>query len=224
MRVLTPQNVTLVVALVLILAVFVPPLETLREECAQFFDILAAFAMVLGAASIVGVHGRKIRSRRKGWGYSVVCLVAFCLTLVIGLGKLGSPAGVAGPPLAQGSPFAWLYDHIYSPTDAAFFSLLAFFVASAAFRAFRMHSREATIMLLTAFLVLLGQTFLGALATDWLPERWQALESSNQIQWLMAVPLTAGNRAIVIGVALGIIVTCLKIILGIERPYLEGGE
>jgi len=143
---------------------------------------------------------------------------------VIGVCKLGSPAGITGAPLAPGSLFEWIYDYIYSPTDATFFALLAFFAASAAFRAFRMHNRQATIMLLTAFVNPLGQTFVGALVTEWLPEKWQFLEISNLVQWLMAVPLTAGNRAIIIGVALGVVVTCLKIILGIERPYVDGGQ
>lgn len=218
------QIIVVTVAGVLILAFFVPPLEPVREEFALFFDILAAFAFVLGGASLLGRHIRKIESRVQGWGYSIICIAAFSITLLVGLFKVGSPAGIGGDVLAEGSPFAWIYKYIFSPADATLFSLLAFYVASAAFRAFRVRNREATVMLVTAFLLLLGRTFLGALLTEWLPDSLEAFELPNLVQWIMSVPLTAGNRAILIGIALGVIATSLRIILGIDRPYLSGGK
>jgi hypothetical protein len=219
-----PRLIAFFVAMVLILALFVPPLEPLREDLSLFFDILAAFAFVLGGASLLGRHGQKVRERAGGWGYSVVCIVAFSVTLAVGLFKLGSPAGIGGSATAEGSLFAWIYDYVFAPCDATLFSLLAFYVASAAFRAFRARTAEATVMLVTAFLLLLGRTFLGTLITAWLPERLEGLELPSVVQWIMSVPLTAGNRAILIGVALGAVATSLKIILGIDRPYLGGGR
>lgn len=218
-----PRTIVIVVAGVLITAMFVPPLEPLREEFSIFFDIIAAFAFVLGGASLLGRHGRKIRGRARGWGYSVVCIAAFGITLAAGLLKLGNPAGIGGDVTARGSVFAWIVRYVFGPADSGLFALLAFFIASAAFRAFRVRSREATIMLVTAFLMLLGRTFLGALVTSWLPDSLEALELPNVITWIMSVPLTAGNRAILIGVAIGAIATSLRIILGLDRPYRTGG-
>jgi len=217
-----PPILVFCTALVLIVAVFVPPLEPLREDFTLFFDILAAFAFVLGGASLLGRHRHKIQRRASGWHYSLVCLIAFFFTLGVGLFKFGSSTGIGGDVLTEGSLFKWIYDYVFSPCDATLFSLLAFFVASAAFRAFRVRSWEATVMLVTAFLLLLGRTFLGTLVTAWLPDRLEAFELPNLVNWIMSVPLTAGNRAILIGVALGTIATCLKIILGIERPYYQG--
>lgn len=224
MRAALPLTITVGVAFILIVAVFVPPLEPLREEFANFFNILAAFAFVLGAASLLRSHVRKIQQRARYWGYSVICIASFAITLVLGLLKIGSPAGIGGSVTAEGSPFTWIFDYIFTPIDATLFSLLAFYVASAAFRAFRVRSAEASIMLAAAFLLLLGRTFLGNLVTAWLPARLEAFELPNLVQWIMYVPLTAGSRAIMIGVALGTIATCLKIILGIDRPYLGGGK
>ncbi len=219
-----PQLVTAFVAGVLIVAFFVPPLEPMREEFSLFFDILAAFAFVLGGASLLGRHRRRIRERVPGWEWSVVLIAAFGLTLAAGLTKLGSPAGIGGRPRAEGSLFAWIYDYVFSPADAALFSLLAFYVASAAFRAFRLRSVDASVMLVTAFVLLLGRTFLGNLVTAWLPPDLESLQLPNVVQWIMSVPLTAGNRAITIGVALGTIATCLKVILGIDRPLPGRGR
>ena len=65
-----PQLVTAFVGGLLIVAFFVPPLEPVREEFSLFFDILAAFAFVLGGASLLGRHRRRIAERSGGWGWS----------------------------------------------------------------------------------------------------------------------------------------------------------
>jgi hypothetical protein len=220
MRRAVPFAITFVTALVLLGAVMIPPIEPIREEFALFFDILAAFAFLLGGASLLGQHGRKIRCRARGWVYSVVCLGAFILTLVSGLLKIGGDGGLAGSVTAEGSVLAWIYEYVFGPCDASLMSLLAFYVASASFRAFRVRNTEATVMLVTAFIVLIGRTFLGGVATDWLPPALDPLKIPNLVQWIMSVPITAGNRAIMIGIALGIVSTSLKVILGIDRTYL----
>ncbi len=215
-----PFAITFVTAFVLLWAVVVPPIDQIREEFVLFFDILAAFAFLLGGASLLGRHGRKIRRRARGWGFSAVCLGAFLVTLFVGLAKVGGEGGLAGSVTAEGSLLSWIYEYVFGPCDASLISLLAFYVASASFRAFRVRNTEATVMLITAFIVLLGRTFLGGVATDWLPEQLSPLKIPNLVQWIMSVPVTAGNRAIMIGIALGIISTSLKVMLGIDRTYL----
>ena len=77
-----------------------------------------------------------------------------------------------------------------------------------------------------AFLILLGQTFAGYLLTSGLPkEGWLAwLRIENVSLTIMSVFNTAGNRGIMIGIALGIASTSLKVLLGIDRSYLGSGE
>ena len=98
--------------------------------------------------------------------------------------------------------------------QSTMFSLLAFFVASAAYRAFRARSPEASVLLLAAIIVMAGRVPLGE----------YLLAGLGQLSdWIMQVPNTAAQRAILIGVSLGGIATSIKIIFGIERAYL-GGE
>jgi len=125
---------------------------------------------------------------------------------------------------AQGSPFWWLYEYAFKPLTATMFAMLAFYVASAAFRAFRAKNLEATLLLATAFIILLGRTFAGVVVTAWLPDWLSGLRIENLTVTIMAVFNTAGSRAIVIGIALGIASTSLKVLLGIDRSYLGTGE
>lgn len=116
--------------------------------------------------------------------------------------------------------FKIIYDAFFVPLSATMFSLLAFFVASASYRAFRAKTREATVLLIAAFIILVGRTPLGYYATFWLPEPLQFLQISNLSAWILSTPNLAAQRAIMIGISLGIIATSLKLILGIERSYL----
>jgi hypothetical protein len=97
----------------------------------------------------------------------------------------------------------------------SFLVFVAFFIASAAYRTFRARTPEAAILLVSAIIVMLGRVPIGALISEWIP--WFA-------QWLMAVPNLAAKRGILLGVSLGAIATSLRIIFGIERSYLGGGE
>jgi hypothetical protein len=126
--------------------------------------------------------------------------------------------------MAPGAWFRFVFNAVLSPLEATMFALLAFYVASASFRAFRAKTPEATILLVSGFIILLGRTFLGGTLTSWLPDSPSFLSIPNLTDWIMSWPNTAGQRAIVIGIALGVIATSLRIILGIERGYLGSDE
>jgi hypothetical protein len=124
----------------------------------------------------------------------------------------------------QGSAFWWIYAYVFQPLTATMFALLAFYVASAAFRAFRAKNLEAILLLGTAFIILLGRTFAGVLLTSWVPESIAGFRVENLTIYIMSVFNTAGNRAIMIGVALGVASTSLKVLLGVDRSYLGSGD
>ena len=101
---------------------------------------------------------------------------------------------------------------VFAPLQATMFSLLAFYVASAAFRAFRARSIEASLLLAAGVIVLLAQVQMG----DDVTPRVVAVKT-----FLMDYVLKAAERAIVIGMALGVLSTGLRIVLGLERGYLS---
>ena len=133
-------------------------------------------------------------------------------------------AAYSGSNDAEGSAWSWIYEYMITPLTSTMFALLAFFVASAAFRAFRAKNTEAILLLVTAFIVLLGRTFAGVVLTGWFPDWASGLRLENLSIYVMQVFNTAGNRAIMIGIALGVAATGLRILFGIDRSWLGGGD
>jgi len=181
------------------------------------------FSFILGGGNLLRVHLNKIMKQSRDWKYSIVTVGGFLFMLLIGLFKVGA-VSMSENYLASGTVFKWMYDAVFTPLTATIFSLLAFFVASAAFRAFRAKTREATLLLIAAFIILIGRTPIGVLLTAWLPDSMQWLTIPNLSGWILSVPNMAGQRAVMIGVALGIISTSMKMILGIERSWLGGDD
>jgi len=207
MRLIIPLVITFTAGMIMILNYFVPhqPFRLLGDNLQEWFLIVASGAIFLGAANLMHVHFRKIRLKLKNWKYSPVTIIGFLVMFVLGL--------IYG--VVEGKPFDFLFLNMVAPMGATMFSLLAFFVASAAFRAFRASNWRATLLLTSAFLVMLGQVPIGAMIWDKIP---------LAKVWLMSIPNTAGQRAVMIGAAMGVVATSLRIIFGIERSYLGGAD
>jgi hypothetical protein len=229
-----PLLITALGGFVMIGAYFIPYTQSWGETVAIWFDILAAIAFILGGGNLVKVQLQKLSDRRAGWGYAAIVLISFFITLIVGLFKIGSHpspqfpnAPWSGYYREMGSAFWFAFQYLFTPLTATMFAMLAFYIASAAFRAFRAKNLEAILLLGTAFIILLGRTFAGVALTNWIdPQRWSGfkyltgLRIENMTVYIMAVFNTAGSRAIMIGIALGIVSTSLKLILGIDRSYL----
>jgi hypothetical protein len=215
-----PLIITFCVGTILILSVFIPMTETWGEDASLFFDIIAVFAFFLGGGNLIRVHIDRLMKKKSDWGYSIVTLTGFGIMLVAGLFKIWNEGGIAADVAATGSLFGMMYDWIFIPLGATMYSLLAFYVASASYRAFRAKTRDATILLVAAFIILLGRTPLGVYATGWIPESFSLLQIPNLAIWVMTAPNLAGQRAIMIGIALGVVSMSLRLILGVERTYL----
>jgi hypothetical protein len=225
--------ITAFVGGILIISFFVPFTKSWGETATTWFGVIAAVAFVLGGGNLLKVHLKKTSDRSEGWGYSLIILGTFLLTLVVGLLKVGVAPTVMHPNLAWAgdfqhseSAFGWAYEYAFKPLTSTMFAMLAFYVASAAFRAFRAKNFEAILLLGTAFIILLGRTFAGFWLTNWIPKDgpFSGLRIEELSVYVMQVFNTVGTRAIIIGIALGIAATSLKILMGLDRSYLGGGD
>ena len=307
-----------------------------NNDATQWFDIIASFAIVLGALNMLKLQIQKIIRKQKNWQYSLLAVAGFTFAVFAGFFYRGTnyiviteiqessivpvskflvtECKLENPNIIQdkirsttdgyeipqifmtqsgaqsvmkqleeydlnmelkskpwgahlqtkGSLFSWMYFKIFYPLSATMFALLAFFVASASYRAFRIRNFEATLLLISGIILMLGRVpigelipwwlvaillvfGLGIISAQWIRDRklllglivggiviflgigfslgWQ--ETPPQIllitiiqDWIFDYPTTAGSRALMIGIALGVVATSFRIILGMERSFL----
>ncbi len=216
MRREVPLTIVFICGAFMALQYFIPHhvSATVYQYALNWTIIIGIFTLVVGIGSLVNLHYDRISRKKENWRYSIVTLAALAFMTVLGL---ASPGALQDPK----SLFMTMYFYVLSPVQATMFSLLAFFIASAAYRAFRAKTVLATLLLVSAIIVMLGRIPVGDMLTGGLPE---GLQFSNIAKYILDYPNTAAKRAIYIGVGLGVAVTSLKIILGIERTWLGGGN
>ncbi len=216
--------------IVFFLQYYVPhPLsQRLLSEASTWVAIVGAFAVLLGLASVLKTHVGRLASVRAGWGYSLVLLMAMAGMTVLGTSCRFQDAD---PVSGRVTGLGWAYTYVLSPLNATVFATLGFYVASAAVRTFRLKSLEAGLLMATALILVFGRVPLAEalwsrLTTHYDPRQAASIPHSlNSVtEWIVGVPTLAAQRGILFGVALGSLVTALKVILGLDRPYLGMGD
>ena len=198
--------ITFLIGLFALVQYFVPhrSLAGAAQRITQWIPVVASTALILGAVSLFQHHLQRVMRKHPDRFYSLVTLGSMTAATVLGLGW-----GVE-----KGSPFdTAVFEPVYMPLTTAMFSLLAFFLASAAFRSFRIRSFEAGLLFGAAFVVMLGRIPLGEFISPLLPV--------VSDRWILDVFTGSAMRAIRIGVGLGMATLSIKILLGLERTYMS---
>jgi len=201
----------------MILAFFFNPEKSIigqfEPEVLAWVTIVGGFTLLLGVVSIVRVNFNAVKRRSENWRYKLATLISiFAMAIPAILPTSWSPLFGTG----TGSIYDWLFNYLDAPMMSTMFAMLAFYIASAAFRAFRARNAEATLLLVAATLVMLwrvpmGEAFLKSIHHD-LPQYINT--------YIMGGANLAVQRGIIIGAALGAAAMSLRIMLGIERTYM----
>lgn len=210
-----------------------------NDDATQWYDILASFAVFLGALNLMKLQCQKILKRKRGWPYSLFAIGGFLFAFTAGFIMLGAfhvevtdpgdqvavvAETIAGEVnqdiksiqnvvalatedapyridriyftkrgaekvaarlkedganvetgaaewgshlLMRGSLFYWMFWKWFTPLSATMFALLAFFVASASYRAFRIRNFEATLLLVAGIILMLGRVPIGSKISAW---------------------------------------------------------
>lgn len=180
----------------------------------NFFIVLSAMAWGMGLLSLGMVHWGAIRKRREEWYGSLFFFAAVVIGFIAGLGY-----GISGGWLKTMNDL--VFESLLRPMGSTVFSLLAFHMTTAAYRAFRAKSGEALVMMLAAFIVMLGQIPIGLWLTHWLPDfLWLPVIS----QWLLYIANSAAVRGMWFGMMVGAIAVGLRYWLSLERGAFFDSE
>jgi hypothetical protein len=190
--------------------------------------VVSGFALGLGIFNLAYVHWATIRRRRPGWYNSAVFFAAFFAMAVMGFwhDRPGAARWV-------NDAYNLLFHGLWENLGATMFSLLAFYIASAAYRAFRIRSGEALVLMVTAMILMLGQVPLGMALTSWIPEKgrleffgtpYALFRIENFSRWLLMSVNNPVQRAIDFGIGLGALAMGMRIWLSLERGTYFGQE
>lgn len=201
-----PVIITAVVGMTYVLAAFfdVPVLSAVKGNLDKWYLIVTAATVFVGVVNLISIHYEAIIKKKPGRFQSIVLLLSMFGTIGIGLIQT-----------AQGKGYSFLFQYVLNPLSSTTYSLLCFYIASAAYRAFRLRSLDGTLLLVSGVIIMLGTVPVGDAI-------WKGIPLVSG--WLLNVPNTAGMRGIMIGATLGGIATAARIVLGIERGHLGRAE
>jgi hypothetical protein len=190
------------VGLVVLLGYFLSNdiLVSLRVAFLEWAIIIAAFALLVGVVNLAYVHWRKTAAAQTNSVYSFVLLISLGLTILV--------VGWFGPSHEFSQ---WIFNYVQVPLETSLMALLAVILAYASARLLRRRLNLVSIIfVVTVLIVLIAATPIMGIDLPGL---------SEFRDWVVQVPSVAGTRGILLGVALGIIATGLRILMGSDRPY-----
>ncbi len=177
-----------------------PILQNLRFVLLDWAIILGGFAAVVGILSLLRTHWRRLRKKNY---YSIIFIIAFLLTAIVGL--------FLGP---SNPTFGKVITKIQVPLEASLLAVLFFILIFAAIRLFEKRQTFMGILFIISTLLFLfiGSSFLTF---------GQSIPGIGAIiSTIQALPI-AGARGILLGMALGGIAAGVRILIGVDRPYRE---
>ena len=188
-------------------------LTDLIKPVSDATTVLQTFAIGLGIYSLVTLHLRNIARQRTGWSFSAVLLVGMVAMLLAELANSYHPNGY------NKGTVTLLFTGVYTSLNSTMFSIVAFYIVSAAYRAFRLRSVESTILLVSAFAVMLGQVAIGQAMTSHIPNTGFGanFRIENVANWILTRVNSPASLAVEFGLGIGSLATALRLWLSLER-------
>ena len=182
-------------------------LGILRDYFLQGAVVVAGVALLVGVFNLTSAHAKKMR-QGEGGIYSAITVFALIITLLVGTYDLVMTYLQGAPGLQY---TRWIFENIQLPVEA---SLMALIAVSLTYAASRMLGRRLTFMS-AVFIAVVLILLVGAIPL--VAANFYEIVSFRQ--WILSVPAVGGARGILLGVALGIVATGIRILMGTDRPY-----
>jgi hypothetical protein len=174
----------------------------LRTMLTNWAVLVAAMAVLVGVGNLILVHMDKIRNREVNSIYGLVLVGSLVLTFLVGL--------FLGP---NNEIMQLAIDAVIVPVEASLMAILAVTLVYASIRLLRRRADTMTVIFLVVavlFLLAVMPTPLDPALTD--PINFPLLG-------FLRLFSDGGARGLLIGIALGALLTSLRVLFGIDRPY-----
>jgi hypothetical protein len=200
MRIFTAA-LAIAAGIIVLLGYFYPTqLESLRLLLVDWAIIIAGMAVLVGIFNLIAVQMEKIRMGQKGGIYGVLLIISLILTFGLGL--------IFGP---ENQYMRLTVDAIIVPVEASLMAILAITLIYASIRLLRRRVDVTSVLFLSVAVI-----FLIAI----MPTPFSALDALQQFILQVAGMFSRGGaRGLLIGIALGTLLTGLRVLFGIDRPY-----
>jgi len=202
MRVVTVAFAIAAGVIVLLGYFFPAPLGSLRVLLLDWAVVIAGMAVLVGIFNLAAVQMEKFRSRQKGGSYGILLILALIITF--GFGVILEP-GNQYMQLAMNA--------IIVPVEASLMAILAVTLIYASIRLLRRRADVMSVVFLIVaviFLILIMPTPFGPILGD----------RGNQAAIdFLGMFSGGGARGLLIGIALGTLLTGLRVLFGVDRPY-----
>jgi hypothetical protein len=185
----------------------IPQVTAVSETLQSWGNLLAAFTVGLGVFSLAITYVPRVQRREPGEWYHALWMLIVMVVMMI--------AGFIDIVRLENPIWVWFYKWVKDPIGATYYNLLGYVIVTAAFRAVRVKDIESAIFVVCAFIVMLTNVPIGAVAIPGI---------DNVGRWLQDYLMVAGARAIYIGFGVSIIILGLRTLLGYERGFLGPGE
>lgn len=199
----------------------------------NFANILTAFILGLGIYSILRIHLKRLTKMQKDWEFSLILLASLVAMIFFGYRDWMDRLGANGAALQDEANWKFiqygrdlLFDGLLQTLDAAMFSMIAFFILSAAYRAFRIRSIESTILLAAALIVMVSLMGLVVTIQDKTVANLAGGDPNSFVNnlkisvwsgWIRGNIQTPAIRAIEFGIGIGALAMGLRLWLSLER-------
>lgn len=187
--------------LFVLLGYFFPqPLEWLRVLLLDWAVVIAGMAVLVGIFNLASVQMEKFRAGQKGGLYGA--LLVFALIITFGLG------------LILGTDHQYMrlaMNAIIMPVEASLMAILAVTLIYASIRLLRRRVDVMSIVFLVVAVI-----FLIAV----IPAPSSAINAVQEFMLQVSGMFSrGGTRGLLIGIALGTLLTGLRVLFGVDRPY-----
>jgi hypothetical protein len=202
MRVVTAAFAIAAGAIVLLGYFFPDQLGSLRLLLLDWAVIIAGVAVLVGIYNLAAVQMEKFRAGQKGGAYGILLVISLLITFGLGL--------ALGP---QNQYMQLLMNAVIVPVEASLMAILAVTLIYASIRLLRRRVDVMSVVFLVAalvFLILIMPTPFGPVLGD---------QGTRAMIDFLGMFSGGGTRGLLIGIALGTLLTGLRVLFGVDRPY-----